>query len=68
MPPMSVFLNTGGVVIGNVGSRRRHNQTLIGDTANFAARVEGLARDGEVLMTESTFQRCANACTHACGA
>ncbi len=51
-----IGINTGDVVIGNVGSSRRHNQTLIGDTANVAARVEGLARDGEVLMTESTYQ------------
>ncbi len=51
-----IGINTGEVVIGNVGSLRRHNQTLIGDTANFTARVEGLARDGEVLMTESTYQ------------
>lgn len=59
LPPIlnGIGINTGEVVVGNVGSRRRHTQTLIGDTANSAARVESLARDGEVLMSESTYQQ-----------
>jgi adenylate cyclase len=37
-----VGLNTGSAVVGNMGSRKRFDYTMLGDAVNLAARLEGL--------------------------
>lgn len=49
-----VGINTGPVVVGNVGNDLKMDYTAIGDTTNLAARLEALAEPGTVLMSEST--------------
>jgi len=39
---MRVGLNTGEVVVGNLGSRQRFDYSILGDAANLAARLEGV--------------------------
>jgi len=41
---MRIGLNTGLAVIGNMGSARRFNYTMMGDTVNLAARCESGAK------------------------
>lgn len=50
-----VGLNSGPLMSGNVGSERRLEYTVIGDTCNTAARVEALTKDYDcdVLVTQA---------------
>jgi adenylate cyclase len=39
---MRIGLNTGSAVVGNMGSRNKMDYTMMGDTVNTAARLEGV--------------------------
>jgi adenylate cyclase len=51
---IAIGVNSGAAVVGNIGSKTRMEYTAIGECVNVAARVESIARPGQVLITQAT--------------
>ncbi len=49
-----VALNSGPVVVGDIGSARRVDYTVLGNTVNVASRLEGATPPGEVVIGPET--------------
>ncbi|HAP42732.1 MAG: guanylate cyclase [Spirochaetes bacterium GWD1_61_31] len=53
-----IGLNTGDMVVGNMGTKKKMNYTIMGNAVNLAARLEGVNKQygSWILATDATLQ------------
>jgi adenylate cyclase len=57
---LRIAINTGPVVVGDIGSNRRVDYTILGNTVNVAARLEqSVANPGDIVMGDETCRQLA---------
>ncbi len=57
---LGIGINTGVVMVGRFGSDLFSQYAVIGEEVSLASRIEAFSLRGQVLMSESTYQRCWN--------
>ncbi len=50
-------IHTGKAVVGNVGTDQIMDFTAVGDTINLAARLQGLSRHNQILISHATYDQ-----------
>ncbi|HEX8152868.1 MAG TPA: adenylate/guanylate cyclase domain-containing protein, partial [Thermoanaerobaculia bacterium] len=53
-----VGINSGPAVVGNVGTEKRVDYTVLGSSVNIASRLEsGVAKPGQLVISQNTLDR-----------
>ncbi|MCA9649484.1 MAG: response regulator [Myxococcales bacterium] len=55
---MGIGIDTGPLVVGNIGSARRSKYGVVGRHVNLTARIEAMTSGGQVLVSDDTRRRC----------
>ncbi|MFH1490724.1 MAG: adenylate/guanylate cyclase domain-containing protein [Pseudomonadota bacterium] len=54
---IGIGINTGFMSVGNIGSDNHKDYTVIGNQVNVSARLESLAKPGQILISQRTYSR-----------
>ncbi len=53
---MGIGINTGEVVVGNIGSEKRTKYGIVGSQVNLTYRIESFTIGGQIIISESTLK------------
>ncbi len=58
-PKVSIGINSGEMISGNIGSAnlKRLDYTVIGDTVNIAQRLQAIAKQSQIIINETAYQK-----------
>lgn len=56
---MGIGINTGEVIVGNIGSEKRSKYGIVGRNVNLTSRIESYTVGGQILVSENTVEACA---------
>ncbi|MGB3005872.1 MAG: adenylate/guanylate cyclase domain-containing protein [Chitinophagaceae bacterium] len=58
-PKVSIGVNSGEMISGNIGSAslRRLDYTVIGDAVNTAQRLQSAAKENQIIISESSYEK-----------
>jgi adenylate cyclase len=56
---MGIAVNTGEVVVGNIGSEKRAKYGVVGREVNLTGRIEGYTVGGQILVSDATLHAAA---------
>jgi adenylate cyclase len=58
-PKVSIGINSGEMISGNIGSAslRRLDYTVIGDVVNVAQRLQSVAKEGQIIISEFSYNK-----------
>jgi adenylate cyclase len=59
---LGIGINTGEVVMGNIGSKKRIKYAVVGRAVNLTARIESYTVGGQIFISESTLNECGDIC------
>ncbi len=57
MLEMGIGINTGDVIVGNIGSEKRTKYGVVGSNVNLCGRIESYTINGQILISDSVRER-----------
>jgi adenylate cyclase len=56
---IGIGINTGVATIGEIGSEKKKNYTIVGDTVNLASRLESITKEykSPLILSEYTYEK-----------